>query len=85
MAKGPSESLSDSCCLEAEGAGGRRASGAPAAIRRLLCSSGGWPLGDFSSVDVGGAKGSGSFKDFLEALEKEKKESEDGQCLEAPV
>lgn len=68
VAKGPSESLSDSCCLEAEGAGGGRASGSPAAIARLLCSIGGWPVGDFSSVDVGGAEGSGSFKDFLEAL-----------------
>lgn len=28
-------------------------------------------------MDVGGAKGSGSFKDFLEALEKKEKESED--------
>lgn len=63
MAKGPSESLPESCCLEAEGAGGGWASGP-----RWLGSAGGWLVRDFSSTVLGGAEGSRSFKDFLEAL-----------------
>lgn len=73
VAKGPSESLSESCCLEAEGAGGGRASGPLAAIKRLLGSAGGWLVRDFSSADLGGAEGSRSFKDFLGALGAKRK------------